>query len=52
LRSYGEDEVRIFAVVRELAMAKLARQQWRALSSVAACGGGDEMKFLGYEQVG
>ena len=32
------------------ATAKLARQQWRALSSVAACGGGDANEKLGYEQ--
>ena len=34
------------------ATAKLARQQWRALSSVAACGGGDANEKLSCEQVG
>ena len=34
------------------ATAKLARQQWRALSSVAACDGGDANEKLGCEQVG
>ena len=33
------------------ATAKLARQQWRALSSVAACGGGDANEKLSCEQV-
>jgi len=34
------------------ATAKLARQQWRALSSVATCGGGDANEKLRCEQVG
>ena len=34
------------------ATVKLDRQQWRALSSVAACGGGDANENLNCEQVG